>query len=765
MCLKKYVSIILISLVALLAGCQGTTSTGSTGGTGSTVSNVEITASPGNNQKSIPVNLESITVYFSEPVNSTSLTNQSIGITPAVAFNLDTSLLDTSRVALITLDTSLLAETDYTVQIDGIVDANGLAVPAQSWTFTTTALQDTTAPSAPQNLRTTSVTSTQIALAWNASLDDQSLSGYRVYRNNALIATTTQTSYTNSGLTSNTTYQYRIEAFDTAGNSASGSTLSVTTASNTAGDVTAPSTPTGLVVTANTSSSVSFGWNASTDNVGVTRYYIYRNSTQIGNTTSRNYTDNTVQAGTAYQYRVAAADAAGNLSTQSSALSVTTASGNYGVPYTDTDFDAIMGVNRIYMAPNGTDSGNCTQTAPCRTFSYAVSRMSAGDGLILLDGDYSLAVNGGLRSTTENGTSIARSAQLQSGIDEAHPTIVRALNPGNVFIEGGFTLGTKTQKVQYIVVYGLTFFSPGSFRNVDYSVVKGTGIYGRLSVGTIDHSMGCSYNLVEDVWIWGKNERGNAVNYSAHHNIWRRVLIRDDGCDTLYCGEGAGNLKISSTIYNSHDVTFENMISMDKILRANTYGTGSYSDFATAQHGSYRATLPPEGEQNGRNSWLGSMAINSEDYAINFEAGEILALPETTGTIRDFVALNTRAGATIDGAGCPYNSASKYDINNVYLFTVAGHAIYSGCKDNYVLGSNINTGSYTNNMAQGRVPQNRYGTTTALWPWPYELRVRNDICARGNFANSGEEFPATGIRAVKSFCTSGLSLSDYIASF
>ena len=323
----------------------------------------------------------------------------------------------------------------------------------------------------------------------------------------------------------------------------------------------------------------------------------------------------------------------------------------------------------------------------------------------------------------------------------------------------------RTQKTQFVVIYGLTFFTPGSFRNADYSVVKATGIYGRLSVGSIDHSMGCSYNLIEDVWIWGKNQRGNAVNYSAHRNIWRRILIRDDGCDTLYCGEGAGNLKISSTIYNSHDVTFENMISMDKILRANTYNTGSYADFATAQHGSYRPTLPPEGEQNGRNSWLGSMVINSEDYAINFEAGEVLPLPVTTGTIRDFVALNSRAGATIDGAGCPYNSASKYDINNVYLYSVAGNAIYSGCSSNYVLGSNINTGSYTNNMATGRVPQYRYGTTTSLWPWPYELRIRNDICVRGNFSSTGEEFSATGNRAVKSFCTSGQSLSNYISSF
>lgn len=449
--------------------------------------------------------------------------------------------------------------------------------------------------------------------------------------------------------------------------------------------------------------------------------------------------------------------------------------GDYGSPYTDADFEAIMGTNQVYMAPNGTDSGNCsTQQTACRTFAYAISQMNSGDGLILLDGNYSIANSGQLRVRDDDGNLVANSNAsdlLPSGIDVDNPTIVRALNPSgpNVFVEGGFTLGTSTEKVQYIVIYGLTFFTPGNLRNADYSVVKGTGVYGRLSVGSIDHSMGCSYNLIEDVWIWGKNERGNAVNYSAHHNLWNRVLIRDDGCEQINCGEGTtGNLDIGSTIYNSHHVSFVNMISIDRILQANTYGIASYSDFATAQHDSGRSTLPPEGELNGSNYWLGSMAINSEDYAINFEAGAVLPSPDVTGTIRDFVALNTQAGATIDGAGCPSGGYSRFDIDNVYLYSIEGDDIYSGCDTNYILGNNIHTGFYTSNMASGLIPQYRYGTTTALWPWPYELRIHNDICVRGRYnngVNAGDEFSSIGIRQTKSFCTSGLSLSDYIDSF
>lgn len=437
---------------------------------------------------------------------------------------------------------------------------------------------------------------------------------------------------------------------------------------------------------------------------------------------------------------------------------------NYGLPYTDADFDAIMGNNQVYMAPGGSDTGSCTQSSPCQTFQYAISQMSGGDGLILLDGNYSLSTNSGLRLTDSSGNSIPNSDQLPSGPDIDHPTIVRAQNPGSVFIEGGFTLGTRTQKVQYIIVYGLTFFSTSSLRNADYSVVKATGVNPGLSIGTLDHSDGCMYNLIEDVWIWGKNQRGNAVNYRAHHNLWRRVLIRDDGCDAKFCGEKSGNLKISATIYNSHDVSFENVISIDKILRGNVYGDGSYADFATAQHDSGKP-LPPEGESNGRNYWLGDMVINSEDLAFDFEADNILPLPETTGTIRDFVALNSQAGGSIDGAHCPYNSESKFNINDVYLYSKSGSGIYSNCDNNYVYGSNINNGNYTSSLASGRIPEVRYGTTTPLWPWPYELRIRNEICARGNYAGSGDEFPSTGIRGTRSFCTSGLSLTDYIKSF
>ncbi|UHA73377.1 glycoside hydrolase family 19 protein [Paenibacillus sp. 481] len=96
-------------------------------------------------------------------------------------------------------------------------------------------------------------------------------------------------------------------------------------------DTVAPSVPTGLVSSNPTASTVTLSWSASTDNVGVTKYDIYRNAVKIGSATTTSYADTGLTANTAYSYTVIALDAAGNASAASTALSATTAAtGNEG---------------------------------------------------------------------------------------------------------------------------------------------------------------------------------------------------------------------------------------------------------------------------------------------------------------------------------------------------------------------------------------------------------------------------------------------------
>jgi chitinase len=90
--------------------------------------------------------------------------------------------------------------------------------------------QDTQAPSAPANLRSTSKTATSVSLAWNASTDNVGVTGYDVYNGATKAATVSGTSATVSGLSAKTAYSFTVKAHDAAGNvSAASGAVSVTT--------------------------------------------------------------------------------------------------------------------------------------------------------------------------------------------------------------------------------------------------------------------------------------------------------------------------------------------------------------------------------------------------------------------------------------------------------------------------------------------------------------------------------------------------------
>lgn len=96
------------------------------------------------------------------------------------------------------------------------------------------------------------------------------------------------------------------------------------------GDTQAPSAPTNLTAIATSSSQVNLSWNASTDNVGVTGYDVYRNGAIVGSSTSTSYSDTGLTASTTYSYTVKARDAAGNVSAVSNTASGTTQSAGGG---------------------------------------------------------------------------------------------------------------------------------------------------------------------------------------------------------------------------------------------------------------------------------------------------------------------------------------------------------------------------------------------------------------------------------------------------
>jgi chitodextrinase len=123
--------------------------------------------------------------------------------------------------------------TPYVFTVKARDAAGNLSLASNATTVLLAALKDTTPPTAPTNLRSTSVTATSISLAWNPSSDDVGIVVYQVYSGSTVVGTAPAgTTGTVSGLSPGTTYGFTVVAKDAAGNtSASSSVVSVTTTS------------------------------------------------------------------------------------------------------------------------------------------------------------------------------------------------------------------------------------------------------------------------------------------------------------------------------------------------------------------------------------------------------------------------------------------------------------------------------------------------------------------------------------------------------
>jgi beta-lactamase superfamily II metal-dependent hydrolase len=160
----------------------------------------------------------------------------------------------------------------------------------------------------------------------NAS-DDRGVAKVEFYLDGTLQTTDTSSPYSwswNTTAASNGTHSLTSKAFDAAGNNSTSAVVSVTVSNGS--DVTPPAAPSGLVATGGRGQ-IKLSWNASTDNVGVTGYDVWRSTSATGTfsliatTTSLTYTNSGLTRGQTFYYYVTARDAAGNVSTPSNTAS------------------------------------------------------------------------------------------------------------------------------------------------------------------------------------------------------------------------------------------------------------------------------------------------------------------------------------------------------------------------------------------------------------------------------------------------------------
>ena len=170
-----------------------------------------------------------------------------------------------------------------------------------------------TAPSSTTNLSCTNLGSTSATITWQYV---SAATSYNVYKDNVLVGSTTNQTYTDTSLSPSTQYSYTVTSLTGTAESAPCVTLTIQTLT----EAVEPATPINISCTGTTTNSASIAWPQVS---GATSYNVYINNTQSGSTSGTAYTASGLSSNTQYSFTVTAV-ASSYESPKSSALLVTT---------------------------------------------------------------------------------------------------------------------------------------------------------------------------------------------------------------------------------------------------------------------------------------------------------------------------------------------------------------------------------------------------------------------------------------------------------
>jgi hypothetical protein len=269
--------------------------------------------------------------------------SDNIGVV-GVQFLLDGNTLnaeDTSSPYSITWNTSGVTNGTHTLSARARDAQGNTATSAGVSVTVNNVVQDTTFPTVSVTSPTNGLTVSGTITVTASASDNVGVVGVQFQVNGLDVGTEDLTSpYTyvfDTNLAANGPITISARARDAAGNPTTSTAVSVTVNNNTttsanvsvtvnngASDTQAPTVPTNLAATAVSSSQINLTWTASTDNLAVAGYRIYRGGVQVNTSATNSYSDTGLTASTAYTYTVAAYDAVPNVSAQSSGASATT---------------------------------------------------------------------------------------------------------------------------------------------------------------------------------------------------------------------------------------------------------------------------------------------------------------------------------------------------------------------------------------------------------------------------------------------------------
>lgn len=320
--------------------------------------------------------------------------------------------------------------------------SNGTAtvtIPANTiFTLTGLGTQDTQAPEAPTNLSGTSLSPTSCALTWIASTDNIGIAGYTVLRNGVAVGQPVAPSFTDNGLTADTTYTYTVQARDTAGNVSAVSNSIVITTPIAPPDTTSPT----VSITSPSSGATVSGTVAITaiasDDTQVVGVQFKLDGTNVGaedlqTPYSVDWNTLPTSAG-AHTLTAVARDAAGN----------TTTATNVNVVVNNSAGIVLLGNQNIQTNTDSDPAG----TAEAFKFTAVANGVAGALKLYISTGTTATSVKAGIYSNNNNhpGT-LLTSGSISSPVSASWNTIT--LNPGTNLTAGtvywiGF-LGTGGQ--------------------------------------------------------------------------------------------------------------------------------------------------------------------------------------------------------------------------------------------------------------------------------------------------------------------------------
>ena len=235
-------------------------------------------------------------------------------------------------------------------------------------------------------------------------------------------------------------------------------------------DTIAPSTPTNLTASGTTQTSTNLSWTASTDNVGVTGYNVYRGTTLLTTVTGTTYTATGLTASTAYTFTVRARDAAGNLSAASNTANVTTLANT-----TDTTAPSTPTLSASGTTQTSTNLSWTVSTDNVGVTGYNIYR---GTTLLTTVTGTTYTVTGLTASTAYSFTVRARDAagNLSAVSNTVNVTTLANTTVTYCASQGNSTADERIGRVQFGTINNASTGTAGyeNFTSISTNVVRGT---------------------------------------------------------------------------------------------------------------------------------------------------------------------------------------------------------------------------------------------------------------------------------------------------